>query len=51
MRSRGSRTVPPVLLATRTYPPEVNAASFRLGALARALAERSDVTVVTSTPA
>lgn len=44
-------TRPVVLLATRTYPPEVNAAAFRLGALARALAGGADVTVVTSTPA
>ncbi|GAB2842113.1 glycosyltransferase family 4 protein [Microbacterium insulae] len=47
----GSSTVPVVLLATRTYPPEVNAAAFRLGALARALARRAGVTVITSTPA
>ena len=40
-----------ILVATRTFPPDVNAAAFRLGALARAGARRSAVTVVTSTPA
>lgn len=51
MRRPDPAAKPIVLLATRTYPPEVNAAAFRLGALARGLAERADVTVVTSTPA
>ncbi|WP_082569380.1 glycosyltransferase family 4 protein [Microbacterium sp. Root180] len=49
MSPRPARSL--VLLATRTYPPEVNAAAFRLGALARALARHAEVSVVTSTPA
>ena len=48
---RRRRPATGVLIATRTFPPEVNAASFRLGALARALARRAEVAVVTSTPA
>ena len=41
---------PRVLLATRIFAPEAAAATFRLGALVRALAERADVEVLTSTP-
>lgn len=39
-----------VLLATRVFAPEAAAATFRLGALVRALAERADVEVLTVTP-
>lgn len=39
-----------VVIATRLYAPEVTAASFRMDALARALAQDSDVTVLTSRP-
>jgi glycosyltransferase involved in cell wall biosynthesis len=40
------------LIASRTFTPEVNAAAFRLGALARALARdpQDDVIVVTTRP-
>ncbi|GAA5162361.1 glycosyltransferase [Ornithinimicrobium tianjinense] len=39
-----------VVLATRIFAPEAAAATFRLGALVRALAERSHVRVLTSNP-
>lgn len=42
---RGSATI-----ATRVYPPEVTAASFRMQAAATALAAKDDVTVLTTTP-
>ncbi len=41
---------PSVLLATRIYAPESAAATFRLGALVRALAERATVRVLTVEP-
>lgn len=39
-----------VVIATRLYTPEVTAASFRMDALARALAQDSDVTILTTRP-
>ncbi|WP_298868704.1 glycosyltransferase family 4 protein [uncultured Microbacterium sp.] len=40
-----------VVIASRLFPPEVNAAAFRLGALARGLsAQGMDVSVLTTTP-
>lgn len=40
-----------VVIASRLFPPEVSAGAFRLGALARALAEQgSHVAVLTTTP-
>lgn len=39
-----------VTIATRVYTPEVTAASFRMRALAHALAVRSDVEVITTRP-
>lgn len=39
-----------VVLATRIFAPEAAAATFRLGALVRALAERAEVAVLTTTP-
>ncbi|UNK69732.1 glycosyltransferase family 4 protein [Microbacterium sp. H1-D42] len=40
-----------VVIASRLFPPEVSAGAFRLGALARELAERgADVAVLTTTP-
>lgn len=41
---------PTVAIATRLYPPEVTAASFRMRAIADALSEDHDVTVLTTTP-
>lgn len=49
--SRRSERPTRVLIATRTFTPEVNAAAFRLGALARALRDAgAEVEVVTSRP-
>lgn len=40
-----------VVIASRLFPPEVSAGAFRLGALARVLAEQGDeVVVLTTTP-
>ncbi|WP_298891282.1 glycosyltransferase [uncultured Serinicoccus sp.] len=39
-----------VVLATRIYAPEAAAATFRLGALVRSLAQRTSVRVLTTTP-
>lgn len=39
-----------VVVATRLYMPEVTAASFRMDALVRALAQGEDVTVLTTRP-
>ena len=47
--ARGSRRRR-VLLATRIFAPEAAAATFRLGALVRALAGRAEVRVLTTTP-
>lgn len=41
---------PRVLIASRLFTPEVSAGAFRLRALATALGEQADVTVVTSRP-
>lgn len=42
---------PHVVIASRLFPPEVSAGAFRLGALARVLAEKhADVTVLTTKP-
>lgn len=41
---------PSVAIATRLYPPEVTAASFRMRAIAEALTADHDVTVLTTTP-
>ncbi|MGM7697409.1 glycosyltransferase family 4 protein [Microbacterium sp. A84] len=41
---------PTVAIATRLYPPEATAASFRMRAIADALSEDHDVTVLTTTP-
>ena len=47
--ARGSRRRR-VLLATRIFAPEAAAATFRLGALVRALAGQAEVRVLTTTP-
>lgn len=39
-----------VVLATRIFAPEAAAATFRLGALVRSLADRAEVAVLTTTP-
>lgn len=41
---------PAVAIVTRLYPPEVTAASFRMGALADALSSDHEVTVLTTVP-
>ncbi|MGM7672152.1 glycosyltransferase family 4 protein [Microbacterium sp. A93] len=41
---------PTVAIATRLYPPEATAASFRMRAIADALSEDHDVTVLTTIP-
>lgn len=44
-------STPRVIIASRLFPPEVNAAAFRLGALARGLAgQGAEVSVLTSRP-
>ncbi len=47
-RAHALHALPQVLLATRIFVPEAAAATFRLRALVRALAERADVQVVTA---